>query len=273
MFLIRHVTDLLSGCQKGNRECIYPDPPSSKGSAGQSGRSKDSAPPSTSPPSSAGELEDDVDVMSRLQTIPDAEEPEMRTQRSKTWPLRISTNVPPMDYGGVSATVRQGSETPSQEDNKSSSPSASTVTTGSLATAPYHPADFSVSTTGRPDWSQLPPDFQHYLRWYDENVTSYQYCLSVDADDFFKNILPRVAIQSEALLNAVVGFSAYLSTLQNPNGKLEDFLRYYNRSVSLLLAFLQRKEKHNVTTLITILQLATIEVGKLRGIDIVGTGG
>lgn len=101
---------------------------------------------------------------------------------------------------------------------------------------------------------------QRHLRWFTDNVTNYHYCITNDFDNFFKNILPNMALRSEALLNALVGFSAYHSTLQNPSGKLQDFLRYYNKSVILLLQALQKKEKHSIGTLLTILQLATIEV-------------
>lgn len=92
-------------------------------------------------------------------------------------------------------------------------------------------------------------------------MTNYHYGLAVDEDDFFKSELPMVAVTFEPLLNALVGFAAYHVTLQNPNGKLNDFLQYYNRSVVQLLRLLERKQTHNVHVLLTILQLATIEVG------------
>lgn len=92
-------------------------------------------------------------------------------------------------------------------------------------------------------------------------MTNYHYGLAVDEDDFFNSELPNVAVQFEPLLNALVGFADYHVTLQNPNGKLQDFLQYYNRSVTQLLRLLKRKETHNVLVLLTILQLATIEVG------------
>lgn len=83
-----------------------------------------------------------------------------------------------------------------------------------------------------------------------------------DPDDFFGSILPSLAVQggNEALLNAVVGFSAYHRTVHSTNGKIPDFLRYYNKSVTLLLGYLKRREKQGIATLLTILQLATIEV-------------
>lgn len=90
-----------------------------------------------------------------------------------------------------------------------------------------------------------------------------------DIDNFFGLILPSLAVQSgnEALLNAVVGFAAYHRTAQNPNGRIQDFLQYYNKSVTLLLNCLKRREKQNTATLLTILQLATIEVNLGRTLN------
>lgn len=98
------------------------------------------------------------------------------------------------------------------------------------------------------------------LTYFTETLTNYHYCIPHDSDNFFKHILVSAALRHEPLLNALVGFSAYHLTLQNPEGKLQNFLQYYNRSVTLLLGALQRKEKNTVGTLLTILQLATIEV-------------
>ena len=94
-----------------------------------------------------------------------------------------------------------------------------------------------------------------------ENITHYHYGLNEDTDNFFTTMLPQLALQHESLLNAVVGFAAYQKTIKNPQGKIEHFLGYYNRSVSLLLGCLKSGKRHNHGTLVTILQLATIEVG------------
>ena len=61
------------------------------------------------------------------------------------------------------------------------------------------------------------------------------------------------------MCNAVVAFSSYLSSAQDHNGEIE-FLHYYDRCVLLLLDVLKRNEAHDIPTLLTILQLATIEV-------------
>ena len=118
----------------------------------------------------------------------------------------------------------------------------------------------SVGPTTRNDWAHLPSDIRFYLNYFVDNLTHYHYCLNHDYDNFFHSILPGIAIRNDALLYAVVGFAAYHATLQNPNGRLQDFLQYYNKSVTILLNSLKRKEKATVATLVTILQLATIEV-------------
>ncbi|VUC27217.1 unnamed protein product [Clonostachys rosea] len=228
-------------CQKGSRECVYPDLPSSKGSGGQSSRNKSTSSSATpaSPLSSTGEGDEDTEPKSRLETIYDENEP------AESW----------FPNSSQTTRSRQDSETPSQDDNKSVSPAASSSFLGT----PLPPIDSSLTSEGRPDWSHLPADFQYYLDWFDKNVTYFHYGVNNDVEDFFKTTLPVLAAQNEALLNALVGFAAYQATLQDPNGKLQDFLRYYNRSVTLLLTSFRRKEKNSIATLVTILQLGSIE--------------
>jgi hypothetical protein len=137
----------------------------------------------------------------------------------------------------------------------------STGTGSSFTPATLQFSDVSWQTTGGPpDWSALPPEIQFYLSYFCENITHYHYCMITDSDDFFRLILPSIALRHDALLYAVVGFAAYHHTLKDPNGQVNEFLQYYNKSVTLLLGFLKKKEKHNIGTLLTILQLATIEV-------------
>lgn len=189
----------------------------------------------------------------------DSEGPGQQPVRPRRPPRRSSTNS---SFGlqRVASGTRQDSETPSFEA-KSSSPSVSTGTGSSFTPASLQHSDFSWQPTcGRPDWSALPQEIQFYLNYYYDNITHYHYCMITDSDDFFKSILLNIALRDEALLYAVVGFAAYHHTLKNPNGNIQEFLRYYNRSVILLLSFLKKKEKPNIGTLVTILQLAAIEV-------------
>jgi hypothetical protein len=137
----------------------------------------------------------------------------------------------------------------------------STGTGSSFTPAHLQFSDSSWQSPGStPDWSGLPQDIQFYLGYFCENITQYHYCMVTDSDDFFRTALPSIALRHEALLYAVVGFAAYHHTLKNPNGQIKEFLQYYNKSVTLLLGFLKKKEKHNLGTLLTILQLAAIEV-------------
>jgi hypothetical protein len=158
----------------------------------------------------------------------------------------------------------QTSESLSQEGYKSASPSTSTATTGSWTPAGHQGAEAILAGSGYSSLPNLPQDLQNYLQYFEENMTNYHYGLAVDEDDFFSTELPKVALQCEPLLNALVGFAAYHVTLRNPNGELKDFLQYYNRGVTELLKLLAKGEC-NVMVLLTILQLATIEVGLGKG--------
>lgn len=108
--------------------------------------------------------------------------------------------------------------------------------------------------------SHLPYDLQFYLKYFDENITYHHYSLKHDTNDFIHTTFINAALRNDALLHAIVGFSAFQHTLSNPEGKIQHFLFYYNKAVSLLLASLKRGHRHTVGTLLTILQLATIEV-------------
>ncbi|KAH8193728.1 hypothetical protein TruAng_012106 [Truncatella angustata] len=245
-------------CRKGKRECVYPEISNSK--------SSDSAPKDgtssgqTESPGHTPEDDDDDDEAERdtkLESIQDEDEPTEDSPRHIYSSFRrasaASTSTLPK------ASTRYDSETPSADGTKSSSPSLSTGTsTGFIA--PFRASDPSIQP-GPLDWSHLSPDLRFFLDYYCENISYYNYGLVVDPEDFFRTFLPGTAVRqgNDALLYAVVGFSAYHYTIQNPKGQIQDFLKYYNKSVTLLLASFRKKEKQNTATLLTILQLATIE--------------
>ncbi|KAK8118838.1 uncharacterized protein PG998_003464 [Apiospora kogelbergensis] len=223
-------------CRKGKRECTYPEQTSGKGQS----NSRDGSGQGDSPGTASDEVEDDGERDARLDTIADEEEPSengLRPQQSFSSLRRRSTastmNLP-------RSGTRHSSETPSLEGTKSASPSVSTGTSVSFAT-PSLPPDPSIQA-GPSEWSHLPPDLQFYLQYFCDNMTHYSYCVVFDTDAFFMKFLPSVAVQSgnEALLYALVGFAAYHRTIQNPSG-------------------FQKGGKQNTATLLTILQLATIE--------------
>lgn len=154
---------------------------------------------------------------------------------------------------------RQTSETPSQDDLNDSSPTVSSATAHSF-TSTTSPLQDLFSTT-KPDWTHLPVDLRLGLDYFRENITHWSYGVHKDFSDFFQTTFLNLALHNEPLLHAIVGFSVYQRTLKDPNGKIEDFLKYYTHAVTLLLGLLkQREAKHDLATLLTILQLATIEV-------------
>ena len=69
-----------------------------------------------------------------------------------------------------------------------------------------------------------------------------------------------LTLKNLSLLYAVVGFAAFQLTVTRSDGKIQDFLGYYNTSVSLLRKSLVENQKHTDATMLTILQLATFEV-------------
>ena len=160
---------------------------------------------------------------------------------------------------------RQTSETPSLVHDKGASPTPSTE--GSVGYSPYQSEGGSRSSKpkraldGQPlNWSHLSQDLQFYLSYYYDNVTFLHYSLKCDSGNFMKTKFIETALQNDALLYALVGFSAFQYTIHNPRGKMQDFLQYYNKAVTLLLKSLKKGEKRTNATLLAILQLATIEV-------------
>lgn len=186
--------------------------------------------------------------MSKLETIPDEDGDD--TGYGSTPPL-ISPGS-----GSAPCDVTQGQEQPAVN---LLSPMGLSIAHRSAASSAATPETQPLKSLGL-DISNFPLDYQIHLQYMATKVTNYHYSLSADYGEHFIHIMLAEATKSEILLNAVVAFSAYLSTVCNPDGKLKDFLQYYNRSVTLLLDALKRKDTHNVPTLLTILQLATIEV-------------
>ncbi|KAI0478883.1 hypothetical protein GGR56DRAFT_348350 [Xylariaceae sp. FL0804] len=248
-------------CRKGKRDCIYPEATSSKGPSG-SGPSRDVPQSHATSPGSSQDDSEDFEMDAKLEPILDEVEPEDALSRRSTGSFRRLRRAKTISTLNLRrAATRHSSETPSLDGAKSSSTSASTGTAASLKThfqVPEPPFQRSVL---RPDWSHLPVDLQSRLRYFYDNISHYDYCLPNDPDDFFRTILPNFAINSgnDALTYALVAFSTYHSTVKNPNGQIEDFLHYYDNSVTCLLDCFKRGEQHNISTLMAILQLATIE--------------
>ena len=117
----------------------------------------------------------------------------------------------------------------------------------------------SISQSSR--WSTLPSRVKFFLKYHQTNLSYNHYAFKVDSGDFLKTTFLEIALNdgSGALLYAIVAFSAYHYALEQGNARISGFLEYYNQSITYLSQSLKSK-KPGITTLLTILQLATIEV-------------
>ena len=260
-----------TGCKKGGRDCVYPETPTPS-KATRSGSSKSQQSTSRESPGSSSDEYDEVGGPERLEAIVDDDQGEEDTDKVRQSPKSSTQRSGTGHSTGGTKAVRQSSETPSLVQDKAASPTPSSE--GSVGYAAYQTVGGSrqkkpgVSSPSDPDalrsdWSHLPTDLQFYLTYFYENVTQFHYSLKSDPASFLKTLFIDAALRNDALLHAVVGFSAFQCTLHNPNGRIQDFLQYYNKAVSLLLNSLKRGEKHGTGTLLAILQLATIEVRSL----------
>lgn len=195
-----------------------------------------------------------------LETIPDNEEGEEAPQSAIAPPTaessRKASSTPSLSHGK--------SPTPSTEDSMSALNSAIEPLPPTHATAsrlgPKKQPKPTLSQIQNKKWAELPPEVTFYLNYHRTHLTNYHYAFKYDHDDFLQKAFLDIAIRSEPLLYAVVGFAAYHYTVSKGEGKIKDFLTYYNKSVTLLRLALTKNPKPNIITLITILQLATIEV-------------
>ena len=131
------------------------------------------------------------------------------------------------------------------------------------STSSYQGGNLASEPSLTPDilsYSHLSWDQEFYLDYHRRNLTYHHYFFKHEANDFIHQILIERALSYEPLLFAVVGFAAFQATLKKDNGKIQEFLGYYNRSVSLLRKSLAGGQAHTDATMLTILQLATIEV-------------
>lgn len=207
-------------------------------------------PDSGSSPSDDGS---DVDEKELLPAILDDEEDdatqESEPQSGPVEPRKLSNAAVaskgklPLSNSDVAPSAQQGVTRPS-----------------AVRTMSKHSVKASISQNSR--WAQLPKLVKAYLKYHRDYLSHHHYAFKYDAGNFLKTTFLEIAMNddSQALLYAVVAFSAYHHTLLRPDAdNISHFLFYYNTSIEMLQKSLS-KRRHNVATLLTILQLATIEV-------------
>ena len=178
------------------------------------------------------------------------------SRNAKTSGLRLSNKKAPMRRQSQQHKAETTLSTPS---DVSSAPNSASIGGPRKAS--------SISTSGSKEstmWSHLPDDFQYYLEYHRKTLNSHHYFLKHDSDHFLHTLLIEQALQYEPLLYAVIGFAAYHMTIKRPQGKIQDFLGYYDKAMSSLRKSLASNHQHTNGTLLTILQLATFEVSPDR---------
>lgn len=250
------------GCAKGARECVYPEPPSATKSTSSSKLSQSQKPTDDSD-SSSGDCEENEHEQSPSEGVSTSEQENKHVpsdagqgllKKKESQPILHQVHTAP------SSIAKEKSLSPSADEASVISKSWSTSRTfnGSGKLSSVSP----VESQDHSGFSNLPREMQYYLNYHQQYINHHHYFFKHDATHFVNTTLLELALEYEPLLYAVVGFAAYHMTLRKPNGKVQDFLGYYNRSVQLLLKSLRDDQKHTDATILTILQLAAFEVGK-----------
>jgi Fungal specific transcription factor domain len=263
------------GCRKGGRECIYPEPSAtSKSSTGNlevdEGRRSNRERSSSSEDESGDDAEGHPEaLLEDKELIGEAQSPETETKSTKhdiSDHFQLESQSPNrrrrLDRTiSESSVLTEKSPSPSTEGPIVRSGSyLSSSSPRTLMSAPTNLPSSDIGGDGAAEWSHLDNELQFYLNHHRNNLTPHHYFMTHDPQDFLRTSFLDMAVKSEPLLYAVVGFSAFHYTIALSNGRIQDFLTYYNKSVSLLRLSLRKSQNHTPSTLLTILQLASIEV-------------
>ena len=160
--------------------------------------------------------------------------------------------------------LRDTSDPPSLRHGKSPTPSTEDSTSLDALTEAISPRASESSTHRRTTSNKRLPvltnDLKLALTYARTKLGTQHYGFKYHDSPFLRNTLIEVALRFEPLLYAVAGFAAYHHTLSKSSGRIGDFLAFYTKSVSSLRVSLKETQKPSVGTLLTVLQLATIEV-------------
>ncbi|RMZ73400.1 C6 finger domain [Pyrenophora seminiperda CCB06] len=232
-------------CKKGPRECIYPDAqsnPKSTRSGSKSGKSC-----SIDDPSSPEDHEEESKDGKRLPVIVDEDEDDDYIyydddDMSKSQDARDSSHTP--------GSFLEQSASPSTEASSTVPPTVRPSISRKGSAQPTPPTKHS---------SSMARDLQFYLNYFKTNMSVHHYSLKRDTSGFLKGDFLDWVMKFEPLKYAVAGYAAYFHTLSLPDGRISNFLQFYNESVSRLRIAITKNKKQGLPTFLTILQLASIE--------------
>lgn len=227
-----------TGCRKGKRECAYPGNSSSTPRPSKSSGKSKGSPGGSSP--SGSDIDGDDDEP--LSALPDNEDDDIVNegpQSATTSRHRLSTSASMTPQIETTPSTTRGKPQPGEG-------------------VPRQANSLEFSRSAR--WSSLQKDVKYYLKYHRDSLTHHHYAFKYDGGDFLKTTFLEIALNdgSAALLYAIVAFAAYHHSISRHNKRISEFLFYYNKSIACLQQSLKSK-RHNVATLLTILQLATIE--------------
>lgn len=228
-------TDCHLGCRKGKRECEYPDHPSSAKSDRTSTRTKR--------PNGDSNSENSDDDSEHLPTITDEDEFDEGDPRSAL-----------SDPGMRLPSSRDGKSTPTTEY-----PSILARAQRPQANRSNSKQSMKDDITQSPRWAGL-PERKVLPQIPPEQPLTSSLLVEIRRWRLPQKTFLEIAINFEPLLYAVVAFAAYHYAISREDGRVKDFLDAYNKSVSALRHSLAKTDRHSLSTLLTILQLATIEV-------------
>lgn len=235
-------------CRKGQRDCVYPEPNNQRPPRDPS-KYKSNAADSAS--NSSGD-EVDLSESQKLPAILDEDDEDGAI--GKAGPSANASAVPKPAHDSMSPSSKERTPNSPPESSKKTAPKRPQPSRSS--SKQQHGK--SISFSG-PKWATLPKDIRMYIKYHRENITCHHYALKYDETNFLKTTFIEIALSYEPLLYAITAFSAYFHTLSRPDGKIQTFISYYNKSVSLLRESLSKSSRHSTATLLTILQLATFE--------------
>lgn len=124
---------------------------------------------------------------------------------------------------------------------------------------PIRGTGIQAPKTTRRHKSDLSASERFYLDYQKKNMSHYHYGLNTDSRGFVHKFLIDSALNSDALLQAVIAFAAYHYAIRH-DGKLEDFLKPYSESLMFLRQSLGSSKPPDVADLLTMLQLSALEV-------------
>lgn len=164
-----------------------------------------------------------------------------------------------------SQDARDSSHTPGSFLDQSASPSTEASSTVPPTVRPSLSRKGSAQTASKTvpttkAGSNKTRDLQFYLNYWRNHMSVHHYSLKRDTHGFLKGDFMNWVMKFEPLKYAVAGYAAYFHTLAQPDGRMSNFLQFYNESVSRLRMSIEKNKKQGLATFLTVLQLASIEV-------------